>query len=340
MGFYDGTKLLSMTDINGERPEIYMTVGNRAAGKTVYYSRLCTNGFKKRGEEFLLLYRFVNELDNVAHSFFDDIRALFFPDDVMSSKKIGKGAIHELFLNGLHCGYAVALNGADEIRRNRALFKNIRRMFFDEFQSESMHYCPNEIIKFQSIHTTCSSGRYLPVYMCSNAVSLINPYFFAMGIGSRIQKNTKFLRGDGFVLEQTFNEDAADKILKSGFTRAFGASKYTAYSTQNVYLNDDSTFIEKPAGSSEYIATILYDGKNYGVRRYDDFLYCDTKADTSFYKKIAVLPSDLCPDYVSLKADLSFVSLCQHFFHTGRFRFRDLSAKKAIFYIVGVSSTF
>ena len=32
--FYDGTKLLSLTDINREKPELYMCTTNRTGGKT------------------------------------------------------------------------------------------------------------------------------------------------------------------------------------------------------------------------------------------------------------------------------------------------------------------
>ena len=32
--FYDGTKLLSLMDTNGNKPEIYMCTTNRSGGKT------------------------------------------------------------------------------------------------------------------------------------------------------------------------------------------------------------------------------------------------------------------------------------------------------------------
>lgn len=31
--YYDGTKLLSMTDLNGKKPEIFICTSNRTAGK-------------------------------------------------------------------------------------------------------------------------------------------------------------------------------------------------------------------------------------------------------------------------------------------------------------------
>ena len=50
--YYDGTKLLSMKDINGNTPEIYMCTTNRTGGKTTYFGRLCVNRFLKHKEKF------------------------------------------------------------------------------------------------------------------------------------------------------------------------------------------------------------------------------------------------------------------------------------------------
>ena len=43
--YYDGTKLLSLMDINGKRPEIYISTSNRSAGKTTYFNRFFVNRF-------------------------------------------------------------------------------------------------------------------------------------------------------------------------------------------------------------------------------------------------------------------------------------------------------
>ena len=45
--YYDGTKLLSMTDLTGQRPEIYLTSGNRSIGKTTWFSRYAVKDFIK-----------------------------------------------------------------------------------------------------------------------------------------------------------------------------------------------------------------------------------------------------------------------------------------------------
>ena len=68
--YYDGTKLLSMNDINGKKPEIYMCTTNRTGGKTTYFGRLCLNRFLDKGEKFCLIYRFKYELNDVVDKFY------------------------------------------------------------------------------------------------------------------------------------------------------------------------------------------------------------------------------------------------------------------------------
>ena len=225
--YYDGTKLLSLTDINGNRPEIYMCTTNRTGGKTTYFGRLVVNRFLDKREKFGLLYRYNYELDDCAEKFFKDIGELFFNGYTMTSKKRAKGIYHELYLNGEPCGYAVSINSADQVKKNSHFFSDVKRLIFDEFQSESNTYCPNEIKKFISVHTSMARGqgeqnRYLPVYMLSNPVSIINPYYVELGISSRLTDETRFLRGDGFVLEQGFVESAADAQKSSGFNKEIG----------------------------------------------------------------------------------------------------------------------
>ena len=311
--YYDGTKLLSMLDLNGKKPEIYMCTTNRTGGKTTYFGRLCVNRFLDKGEKFGLIYRYNYELDDVADKFFKDLKGLFFPDKTMTAKKRAKGIFQELFINDKSCGYAIALNSSDSIKKYSHLFSDITRMIFDEFQSESNHYCTDEITKFLSIHTSIARGqgeqvRYVPVFMLANQVSIINPYYVAMGICNRLNTDTKFLRGDGYVLEQGFIESASDSQKESGFNRAFKENNYVAYSSENVYLNDNYSFIEKPTGKSRYICTLKYKGNDFGVKEFAEsgFVYCDDKPDSTFPMKITVTTDDHSINYVMLKEMISF----------------------------------
>lgn len=335
--YYDGTKLLSLLDVNRKKPEIYMTVGNRSAGKTTYFNRLAVNRFLKNGSKFGVMYRYDYEVDNCHDKFFKDIQTLFFKAYNMTSKKRENGVYTELFLNEKSCGYAFALNKADQIKKVSHLLSDISFYIFDEFQSETNHYCPNEIEKFVSIHTSIARGggeavRYVPVYLLSNAVSILNPYFSAMNVSQRLRNDTKFLRGDGWVLEQAFIDDVSVKQKESAFNRAFKDNKYVAYSAENVYLNDDNTFIENVSGESRYLLTLVYDKTEYAIREYgkQGILYCSKNIDSSCKTKITVTTDDMMPNYVMLSRNSFLIKTLRKFFENGCFRFKDAKCKEAL----------
>lgn len=341
--FYDGTKLLSLKDINGDTPEIFICTSNRSAGKTTYFNRLAVNRFIKKRQKFCVVYRFVYELDSVAEKFFKDIQSLFFKEYEMSSAMFGRGVYVELYLNGEHCGYAIALNNADQLKKYSHMFSDVTCMVFDEFMSETGHYCGNEVEKLLSVHTSIARGggsqsRYVPIYMISNPVSLLNPYYTALNISHRIQSNTHFLRGEGFVLEQGFNESASEAQSASAFNRAFAGSKYLAYSNQGVYLNDDATFIEKPTGDSRYIATLKFKGKEYALREFQGLgiMYCDNKPDTTFPTRIAVTTEDHNINYVMLQNRKGMINALRTLFEHGCFRFKDLNCKECVFAMLSI----
>lgn len=284
------------------------------------------------------MYRYNYELDDIADKFFKDIGNLFFKGYEMSSKRRAKGIFHEIYLNDISCGYAVSLNAADQIKKYSHLFSDVERMMFDEFQSETNHYCTDEITKLLSVHTSIARGnnkqvRYVPLYMLGNTVSLLNPYYVSLGISNRLQKDTKFLRGHGFVLEQGYVKAADDAQQESGFNRAFSSSGYVAYASQGVYLNDNKTFIEKPSGRSRYLCTLRYRNADYAVREFSEagYLYCDDRPDMSYPNKISVTTDDHNINYVMLKSNEFLLSNMRFLFERGCFRFKNLQCKDVIF---------
>lgn len=352
--YYDGTKLLSLKDINNKTPEIYICTSNRTAGKTTYFSRLVVNRFLKRGEKFILLYRFKYELDSVSDKFFKDIKALFFPQLSMSSEKQEMGIYHKLYLentsiedyrlNGkviipmadkVECGYAISINSADQIKKNSHLFSDAKCVVFDEFQSETAHYCPDEVKKFISVHQSIARGngeqhKYLPVFMIGNPVSLINPYYVELDISSRLRNDTHFLKGDGFVLEQGFNKSASEAQKESGFNRAFSKNSYISYSAEGIYLNDNLAFISKPIGKNRYVCTVVYESVEYAIREYpiNGIIYVDNSIDTTAPNKVVLTTQDHNENYVMLKRSEPIRKNMRFFYMQGAVRFKDLRCKE------------
>lgn len=335
--FYDGTKLLSLKDVNGNKPEIYMCTSNRSAGKTTYFNRLVTNRFLKKNQKFALLYRFNYELDGIEDKFFKDIERLFFKGHIMESKNRMKGIYRELFLDGVPCGYAISINSADQLKKNSHLFSDVDSIVFDEFQSEQNHYCEKELQKFISIHNSIARGnseqsRYVPVYMMSNPVTILNPYYVAMGISTRLNDNVNFLRGKGFVLEQGYNESAAQALKQSAFNMAFQNDDYIAYSSEAKYLQDDFAFVETPKGRGNYIATIRYANRDYAVREFVDLgiVFCDNRVDYQFPLRLTVEAEDHKTNYVMVNTNFILLQKLRFYFEHGAMRFKDLQSKDAI----------
>lgn len=335
--FYDGTKLLSLKDKNGNDPEIYICCGNRSSGKTTYFSKLLVNRFLKFNKKFCLLYRYNYELDGVHNKFFNDLKNNFYKNLNMKSVKKNKGVYVELYLNDNLCGYAISINNAEQIKKCSSLISDVDCIFFDEFQSENNKYCPNEVEKFISVHTSLARGfgkqvKRLPVYMISNKTSLLNPYFSELGISAILKADCKFMRGEGFVLEQNINQSAADKQRDSQFNIAFNRNKYINYSAQNVYLNDNLGLIEKLSGRSKYLATIKYKNKKYAIREFTDeqLLYCCTNVDNSFPTVIAISATEHNSNSVMLKSNDFMISNYRLAFENGLFRFQTLECKECI----------
>lgn len=344
--YYDGTKLLSLKDINKKEPEIYISTGNRTSGKTTFFNRHAVNGFLKHGRKFALLYRFNYELDDVADKFFKDVGALFFPGYAMTSQRRASGIYHELFLaypdstedepHQESCGYALAINSADQIKKYSHLLSDTAVVLFDEFQSESSHYCNNEIRKFLSVHTSMARGqgrqsRRLPVIMISNTVSIINPYYVKMGITNRLLPSTHYLRGDGWVLEQNNNTMAGAALKASAFMKAFQNDSYASYAASGNYLNDCNAFISRMPENGRYLATLKYAGSQYSVKEYQKqgIIYVSDSYDASFPFRLAIDLNDHEINYLLLSRNDSFIKNMRMLFEHGAVRFKNQLSKDA-----------
>ena len=336
--YYDGTKLLSMKDLDNNTPEVFICTSNRTAGKTTFFNRLCLNKYlNKKIRKFALLYRFQGELDSTVDTFYKDIHSLFFPSYYLTAENRDKGHFQELFLNEEACGYSIPINCADAIKKKSHIFSDIDLILFDEFMSENNHYCPDEFTKFMSIHTSIARGqgqlvRYVPVIMVSNPVTLLNPYYINMDIPERLSASTKFLRGHGYVLEQGYSKFASEAQKSSGFNRAFSKSDYIDYGAEGVYLNDSRTFIEKPSGKSKYCATLLYRNTEFAVRQFpaQGIMYCDKSVDPGFPLRITTTTEDFKPHYIMLKNNDFILNDFKYYFKLGCFRFKDMQSKEAL----------
>lgn len=338
--YYDPTYLRSLKDTDGQLPTFYIVDGNRTAGKSVAFKKICMDSYLKEPSgvsQFMYLIRNKGDLAGIEHAFFDDISRLFYPDKTLVPQYVlNKNAV-EFHLNdkkGDICGYAVALNMARKIKNFSGMFVRVKHIFFDEYQDEENNYLDNEIQKFASLITSVSRGdgeqvRRVIVFMASNAVSLLNPYYSYFGIDKRIKTNTKFLRGHGWVYERTWNESASQALSASGVARALKNSGYFESATQNVYLNDNMSLITKPQGQGKYFLSVKYNNKWFSIWRYPDIFYVAEGANMEFPQRVCFNVNDVTDDrQMMIGAGNPIVLFLREYFNRGLMRFQSLSAKE------------
>ena len=338
--FYNGNRLLTMKDIDGETPEIFIVDGNRSAGKSFFFKELLVKHFLKRGEKFIILARQGNEINGTIEAFFKDIVEVKFPDITYSGEWVCDQLFQKIYINDKHAGYCIALNQADKIKKKSTMFVDAAAIFFDEFQTD--RYCTDEVNKFISIHISIARGggkhtRYVPVYMCSNHVSILNPYYIVFGIYKRwIPQQYFFMRGPGWVFEFTFNEEAATKIIQTGFGKAVASSTYMQHATQNSSLLDNCNFVCKVKGDKRIFTVLIRDGKEFGVWNVnDDVLYVSSKTEPNWPFKLTFKTSDHNVSRILQKKGDYYAKAMRDMFNQGRMRFESLEAKDAFLDFIG-----
>lgn len=339
--FYNGNKILTLKDINRKVPGVFIVEGTRTGGKTTFFNSFCVNRFLERGEQFLLLYRNKLELTNVDEKFFSDIKNLFFDDMEMKEKKINGGAAVRLLLDGKECGFATALSQSKKIKTMSHIFNGVVNIIFDEFQPEDNMYLTDEVTRLRSILISVARGRgemsrYVRLFMISNLCSIVNPYFTRFNITNRLRKDTHFLRFDGGVYERTVNAEAIKAAEENPVLRAFEGDSYDKMLMGNAYLLDEYTLTHTPHSMGNYICTVYYNSKYYGVIEYpyEGVVYINNNGDRS-RKPIMVLRShDMKNNFNTLRPYTNTVLKFSLAFSQGMLRFKNLECREMAFEMI------
>lgn len=310
--FYDGNKIRTLHDLNGELPGLVIVDGNRSTGKTTNFNIYVFEEWKKTGKKFALLYRYKYELSEVANKFFKEIKKIKKYPGEMLDRSCSYGSYYKLiYKTGDQqecCGYAIALNSAEQIKKQSHEFSDVAYILFDEFQSEYGNYTSHEIDKFQSIYTSVARGngsrlRFVRVFLLSNSIDIYNPYYSALGVSEKLLLNgSKFIRGKGYVIERNFNVAAAQEFSNCSFFRAFADSKYYENLTsRNSYLNNRNDLIlDTNLSAFEYYLTLYTRGKYYGIYRGENFLIITPNVNLDYPVKYCLFRSDLSTNGIKL----------------------------------------
>ena len=344
MKYYDYNRTLNKKDINGNEPLLYLITSNRSAGKSFGCQDLLLSDFIEKGKEFCIFYRYKYELSS-AH--------LIFEGNLKNNEKFGKeltseshaeGTFYELKLDGKRCGFAVALNSTDTLKKYSNIFSNVWNILFDEFQLENGSYMKNEIDKFLSALMTVSRGggeqsRKVRVFMLGNYITMLNPYFLKLGIFKRANKDKHFLRGDGWICHFDVNESASKAISDNPIFNSFHDSDYFESSTNASFLRDTDCFCENITGKNKYMCTFIYNGLEIGVRDFyeKDVIFFNSKVDKNCNLRLVFNSQEHNNDTVFARRYRFLLKQFIELYDSGLLRFENIEIKNAIFLILGIA---
>jgi len=194
-------------------------------------------------------------------------------------------------------GYAIPLNLSGQVKELSGLFTNMPQFIFDEFQpKDPTDYLRYEVwgpsgtledSDFMTVLESCNRGtdqaiNPFKVFMLSNTESIANPYYVAYGLVNRIRSDSKRVRGSGWVYEKARSVMVEEQRINSPLGKLLKRNT----DTYNNGYKDNKTGITKPApewGDSEYIGTIVINGRSIGMRYYGkkDILYVSRSHDAT-----------------------------------------------------------
>ena len=260
--YYSYDKLLSRNAL------LNFVIGERGVGKTLNAKKFAINDFINNSHQFIYIRRFKTELDTAMSTFFKDLQANgYFEDLALTVKK--KKEYYVMELNGEEIGYGIALT-TSAILKSTA-FPDVKNVIFDEFlinQGSAYHFLKDEVTQFLECIETIGRLRDLRIFLLGNSTTITNPYFAYFGINS-LPYNSEFktYKNGLICVNYIRNYEYRQAKRKSKFGQLIDGTDYGDYAIDNKFLYDDNSFIQKKPAWCKFWCIITIDGFDIGLWR-------------------------------------------------------------------------
>lgn len=225
--------------------------GGRGIGKTFGCKENAVRDFIRKGDMFIYLRRYKDELKTSKNTFFADFEYKFPKHDfrVMGSE----AQIAPIKTRGEKgrewqtMGYFISLSTAQGVKS--VAFPRVKTIIFDEFIIEkgNIHYLPDEATVFLNFFNTVDRAMdKTRVFFLANAVSIMNPYFIKYNIMP--EKGDEFIKrsfnGDLFIVAHFPDSQAfADVVNETRFGKFIRGTEYAEYAVQNQFADNHDNLL-------------------------------------------------------------------------------------------------
>jgi hypothetical protein len=242
-----------------------MVPGARGIGKTYGAKKKAIEKAINKGEQFIYLRRYKNELKAAKQTFMDDLKAnneFENHDFRIQGNRLEFSGIEsrdEKKREWHTAGFFLELSTAQS--QKSVAFPGVTLIIFDEFILErgATHYLPNEADAFLNFYSTVDRSQdKTRVLMLANAVSIENPYFLKWKIRPDDQTQWMQLEVDKhtglpfIVVHFPDSAEFAESVGKTRFGRFIQNTDYAEYAVRNKFSDNHSHLLEMKTGKARY----------------------------------------------------------------------------------------
>lgn len=315
-------------------------IGGRGLGKTYGAKKKAIKAAVTKGDQFIYLRRYKEELTDSVRTFFDDLSAneefqdwdfrvngRLFEYSAIEFRDEKKREWHV-------AGFAMALSQG-QAKKSMAL-PNVKLIIFDEFIIEKGHmrYLPYEYNVFNSFYSTVDRWKdKTRVLFLANAVSIDNPYFIYYGIVPEDNQEWIFTKPVKLKDGRKVNYVAAhfpdaDEFAKSVSGTAFGqfieGTEYADFAIANKFADNNNRLIGDKVSTATYKYTLITGKGTFSVWR-------DSTRSTYYIQKkrpsdelfFTIEPNFVDEDVVLLLPSDKVLAFLRNAFRRGRMFFDE-----------------
>lgn len=280
--YYNFDKLFSYNFL------LAFVIGERGVGKSFNSKLAVLKRFIKTGEQFIYVRRYKTELDIALTSFWDDLQANGYFDDIELGVKKNK-LLTELTCEGKVCGYAVPLSTSNILKSTP--FPKVGTIIFDEFLLDTggtHHYLKHEVTMLLDVIESVFRLRDGKTILLGNALNVhASPYFCYWNLELPMDGSEFRTFEDGaIVVNYIRNMEYRNAKKKSRFGKLIEGTEYGRYAIDNQVLRENYSFIAKKPSKAEFYGMVVINGMNLGIwNGRDGYLYLSEKYDPNTLHK-------------------------------------------------------
>lgn len=299
-------------------------VGARGVGKSYGAKDFAIRNYLRKGEQFVYVRRFEDELKPVLPKFFDDIKDKYSEHEFKVKSK-------EFKIDDEVAGYGIALTTAKKLKSNP--FPNVTLIIFDEFILDKgyQHYIPDEVTNFLELYSTIARTRDVRVYFLSNALSVTNPYFMYFGLTLPYGKNIS--AKNDILIEMVIADEYAQKAKETRFGKIIEGTQYADYAIDNSFLRDNNDFIAKKTPKSRILFVMRYRETDFGVwfDSEQSIMFISYDVDPNCKERYSMTLADHKPNFALLKGSRrSLFQVLLRYYKNGEVFFESMNIKNTM----------